>query len=609
MRNITKVIIVVIVVLIIASASAGYVLLNKPAAQVKTLVVAAESGPDSLDPAITSSTPGWGVVQQIYQTLVAYDNSSVTSFVGMLASSWTVGPNGLNYTFTLRQNVTFSNGNPFNAYVMWYSINRAMLLNGSEAFVLEQNLNTSVSPSFLNDTTNFINPNASALAVMESNVNSVYVVSKYVLRIAVGGGYNGPYYYPYFLQTLTAPVAAAVDPSFVNSNGGVIPNQPNSYLSDNALGTGPYLLGQWIKGDHLTLTKSPSYWANNLSASKLNNAIAPAKMNVDLEFPGTVSSAIADMKSGSAQMMGFSFSPTISSALSGISNVAVNKTPIIYGATQGAWYLFFNLTAPYFNNTDVRAAVVHALNYSAIINDAFGGNAAQWVGPVPPGFPDYNPSNITPYSYNLALAKQEMSSAGYPNGLPGSFPFLYINSPDFASAVVIIKSDLQQIGINISLQGVTQTQWYAITSYPGGSSSYSIGIDFYTADYVAPDDYTWEIAAPGGSPSQLTTFGGQGIDPTSGNISINSTYFGNTSGPLNQLYYLISDATSNTSASGRTADYTAMTQIAYNNYLFDWLVVPYVFSIYNKGLHGMVFNPMGSAYPNFVMFYNTEYYT
>lgn len=607
MRNVIKFAVILLVVIILIAGISAYLVL-KPSGPVKTLVVAANSGPDSLDPSVTSTTPGWGVVQQIYQTLVAYDNSSVTSFVPDLAQSWSSGPNQLNWTFNLRQNVTFSNGDPFNAYVMWYSFNRAMVLNQSESFVLEQNLNSSVSSNFLNNTS-FSSPTAAELAVMESNVNSVYVVSKYVLHITVGGGYLGDVPYAYFLQTLTSPIAAAVDPAYIQAHGGVIADQPNSYLQNHAMGTGPYVLGQWIVGSQLTLSKNTHYWASSLPASQLNNAIAPARLNVVLEYPGTVQSAAASLKSGSAQMMGYSFSPTVQQQLNGSSNIVVKPQPSIYGATQGAWYLFFNLTAPYFNNTDVRAAVVHAINYTQLINDAFGGYASQWVGPVPPGFPDYNPSNIAPYHFDLTLAKQEMKAAGYPNGLPGSFPFIYINSADFVNAAQIIEGNLKQIGINITLDGVTQNTWSSTTSYPGGPSPYSIGIDFYSADYIAPDDYTWEIAAPGGSPSQLTTFGGQGIDPTSGNISINTTYFGNISGVLNQIYYDISDATSNLSASGRIADYINMTQLSYNNYLFDWLVIPQVYSIYRGGLNGIIYNPMGSAYPNFVMFYNTEYYT
>jgi len=84
-----------------------------------TLTVEEQDQPDTLDPAVTYVTPGWEVVDQIYQGLVTYNGSSITSFEGVLASSWTVSGDGMNYTFQLRHDVTFSNGDPFNAYVMW----------------------------------------------------------------------------------------------------------------------------------------------------------------------------------------------------------------------------------------------------------------------------------------------------------------------------------------------------------------------------------------------------------------------------------------------------------------------------------------------------------
>lgn len=599
-----KVLIAVIVVILIAAGATGGYLLSKKTSSAKTLVVDAESQPDSLDPAVTASTPGWGVVQQIYQTLVTYDNSSSTQMVGMLAYKWSSGPNQLNWTFYLRQNVTFSNGDPFNAYVMWYSLWRSMLMNQSESFVLEQNLNASSGPSpqFLN-TANFTDPTAAQLAVMENPNMSVYVVSKYVIHITVGGGYLGPYPYAYFLQTLTAPIAAAVDPIYVDAHGGVTANTPNSYMQNHAMGTGPYVLNRWVLGDYLSLSINAHYWAKALPASQLNNAIAPAKENVLINFVSDVSTAVASITSNSAQMIGFSFSPELVNELKGVSGVVVRDTPLIYGSTQGAWYIYFNLSAPYFNITDVRAAIVHAINYSQIISDAFGGYASQWVGPVPAGFPDYNPSNISPYSYNVTLAKQELAAAGYPTGLPGSFNFLYINSPAFVTAVQIIQRDLSAIGITINPSPVTSTGWYAATSYPGGNASkYPIGIDFYTADYISPDDYTQEIAALGGSPSQLTTYGNN-------NNLTNASMYGSLGANLSELNNLVFEAASQINPTLRAQEYANMTQLAYDNYFFGWLVIPYVFSIYRSGLQGFILNPMGSAYPNFVMFYNTEYYT
>jgi len=87
---------------------------------------------------VTFSTPGWGIVQQIYQSLVNYNQSSYTTFVPVLAKSWSVSTDGFNYTFVLRTDVFISNGDPFNAYVMWFSLYRAIVMNQAGSFILKK---------------------------------------------------------------------------------------------------------------------------------------------------------------------------------------------------------------------------------------------------------------------------------------------------------------------------------------------------------------------------------------------------------------------------------------------------------------------------------------
>src|SRR5271157_3956792 len=93
------------------------------------LVVEEESQPDSMDPAVTYVTPGWEIVEQVYQGLLAPNGQSYTTYIGVLAQNWTVSSDGMTYAFSLRPGVTFSNGDPFNAYVMWFSIYRTLVMN------------------------------------------------------------------------------------------------------------------------------------------------------------------------------------------------------------------------------------------------------------------------------------------------------------------------------------------------------------------------------------------------------------------------------------------------------------------------------------------------
>src|SRR5438445_12320084 len=135
----------VIAIVVIVAGIASYIVLTRPAGTTCTLsskdplIFDQPETPDTLDPHVTFSTPGWGIVQQIYQSLVNYNGTKYTDYLGVLAKRWTVSPSGYNYTFALRQDVHFSNGHQFNAYVMWFSLYRGIVMNQAGSFILQEN--------------------------------------------------------------------------------------------------------------------------------------------------------------------------------------------------------------------------------------------------------------------------------------------------------------------------------------------------------------------------------------------------------------------------------------------------------------------------------------
>ena len=121
-----NIIVIVVVVVLVAAGVGGYFVLKKSSVSATcggsertTICIDQAELPDTLDPQVTFSTPGWAAVQQVYQGLVQYNGSSDTSFSGVLAHDWTVQYNPAvgytSYTFHLRSGIHFSNGDPFNA--------------------------------------------------------------------------------------------------------------------------------------------------------------------------------------------------------------------------------------------------------------------------------------------------------------------------------------------------------------------------------------------------------------------------------------------------------------------------------------------------------------
>jgi ABC-type transport system substrate-binding protein len=247
-----------------------------------------------------------------------------------------------------------------------------------------------------------------------------------------------------------------------------------------------------------------------------------------------------------------------------------------------------------FSNFSVRAAITHAINYDQVIQDAFGGYAQDWVGPVPPGSPYYNPGNLTPYPYNLSLAKQEIANSPCANGACASMNFDYeylSTSTDWSDAATLIQNDLAQIGITVTPEGVTLAQFYQEQTIDpstglctsaetvGGAGPFFIGQDFYASDYIAPDDWTQEDFLSYGS-ANMCQSGFNSLASANYNYSLDN---------------LVLEAAGTTNPTLLNQYYSEMTSIQYYNYTNAWFAVPTLFAVYSPQLAGYYQTPMGST--------------
>ena len=625
-RTIRIVAAVVAVVIVLAGVVAYYVVTRTPTPpppgggttctlnSYNPLVFDQPEAPDSLDPAVTFSTPGWGAVQQVYQTLVMYNGSQYQAYLPVLAHDYSFSQDRLNITFHLRTGMHFSNGHPLNAYTMWFSLYRTILMNQPPEFILGENFflpglsNLTARPNqvaavkatlagYLN-TGNFSSPSPTLLTYMEAAAQSFQVVDNLTLVVHLGWGYLGTGY-TYILATLAAPVAAAVDPFYVQANGGVTAGAANTYLVSHMIGSGPFVMASYDPNGGMTLSPDPNYWGSaSAAAEPWNNILQPANSSVQLNYQGTTQTEVADLQTGHAAGASFAYvGPSTINSLQGQKCITVKELNTTYSSTAGGWWIYMNQNTPPFNNLSVRQAVIHAINYDEIVRVAFGGYATRWVGPVPPGYPYYNPNSVPLYPYNLTLAKQEMNNSPYqlPGGFSGTLNYEYINLGDWGTVATLLQSDLAKIGIHINPVGIPLDTLYAL-QVPDASGTcasqavpnqyggpFPIGQEFYTSDYIAPDDWTQNNAISYGSANMCMS--------AYNNATMDS---------------LVLAAASESNPTTLRSDYAQMTQLMYANYTNAWLVVPSQFQVYSPALHGIVSNPMGSALP-FCMMFNTEY--
>jgi peptide/nickel transport system substrate-binding protein len=616
-----NIIVVAAVAVLVVAGVGGYFVLSKTSVsatcgpnQRSTICVYSDEVTDSLDPVVGFSSPDWAALQQVYQGPVQYNGTSDVNFSGILAKNWTIIYDSVtgfeSYVFHLRAGVHFSNGDPYNAYVQWYSLYRGLLMAQGPQFILEENFystnfsttnplsyysnlsaidaaNTTLASDL--NSWNFFDPTSSEIALMGEPAQSFQVVNNLTIQLNLGYGYLESNY-TYLLATLSSPIASAVDPAWIDANGGITVGAVNDYVTTHPLGTGPFLLENYnpVEGGGYKLVPDPNYWGKAAAATEpWNSNLQPANTTVEYIFQASLDVTISDMLSGNVQSALFAYigASTLAS-LRGHSNVVVQPLSTVFASTSGTWWVYLNQTVYPFNNLSVREAIAHAINYTEIIQEAFAGYAQQWVGPVPPGFPYYNPGNLPPYSYNLALAKQEIANSPCANsacaGVKINFEYLDIGA-DWAETAEFVSTDLAAIGLTINTvpislpdlyveQSVSDGKCVASTTANGGP--FPMGLEFYTADYISPDDYTQNDAASTASANMCMA----GYD----NATVDS---------------LVYSAAAESNPVNLTNDYTEMTSLLYSNYSEIWLVVPTQFAVWASDLHGIILNPMGSAMP------------
>jgi len=590
-------------------------------ANTNPIVVDQPETPDSLDPAQVYTAPGWGVAQQVYQTLVMYNGSSDVDHEPLLAQNWSVSTDGFHWNFTLWPHEYFSNGDPINAYVVWYSLERTLVMNQAIAILAQENFyapqvsyysplsaiqaaNATLAQmvNTFDTLANVTHPGVAVLSYVEAQNQSFRVLNASTIQVNLGFGYLGPIPYAFLLDQMAMPIFAAVDPLVVAAHGGVHADQPNTWMANDMVGSGPYNLTFWSPSTGYSLAPNQNYWATSLAATiPWDNNLQPAKLGVDVSFQENPAIVVQNLETGSAATASFAFiGPSTLAQVTHARCLNVKSLPVVYGSTTFSSWIYMDQQPALpgepmnpFANWSVRAAVAHAINYAQIVQVAFGGNATQWVGPVPPGYPYYNPANLPPYSYNVTLAKQFIADSPCSSGC-GPINFDYINTGDWNVVADLLKADLAPIGITLNLVGISPAtlveeqvrdlstgNCISAESFNGGP--FYTGIDYYTADYIAPDDATQANAL---------SYGG---------FNVCMSEYANAT-----MDNLVVSAAGELNTTIASQDYAQMTQLMYDNYTNVWLVIPSQFEVYNVLLHGISSNPEGAANP-FQFEYNQDY--
>jgi peptide/nickel transport system substrate-binding protein len=442
----------------------------------------------------------------VYQTLVNFNlnaeqRQGIFQIVPDLATNWTVSANAETYTFHLRQGVTFSNGDPFNAYVVWSNFYLYYYeLGNSTTFWSYIPLFNFSSVAFGPATLNLINQSgltspSSQLVSMMSNSNwPVYVNGSNTIVFRLMGPYA------FFLNSFS-DFSMQTDPMFLLAHGGPgTVTSPNTLFQTLALpGTGPYEVTNVVTNAYIQYQKNPNYWGKNLSASEFasNPIIDPGHFaTVIVHYTPDDTSRYIDLLNGASQI----------SVVSGSNLKGAEQNPQLKAlAFNSSSQVYMGMNTKVFptNITDVRLAIVHAINYTQVIDHAIFGQGIRYMGPNTPIYGKfYDPGNFPPYEYNVTEAAAYLKAAGFPNGT--GLPALTLMTDSFGSsweepAAEVIQANLAVVGITVNIQvmqtlafesNIDAVAYSASLANPSGHPDLTFDTYAgYAPDFISPADF------------------------------------------------------------------------------------------------------------------------
>src|SRR5689334_1302328 len=407
------------------------------AAQQKVLRMALQEGDaNSLDPQAYQTLGEFQVLSNVYEGLTLYDPKSLQPIPG-LAEKWDISSDGLKYTFHLRKGVKFQNGREVTADDVLFSFNR--LADPKQATTYATGLILGAVAGF-----NDVNTGAA------TEMSGVKAVDPSTVEITLTQPDSS------FLAQLTM-VPAAIIPKEATTD-------PQAF-AEKPVGTGPFMVKEWVHQDHITLDANPDYWGGKPQIDEVVMRVIPLK-----------SEALVEFTAGNLDMV--VVPPSDVARLKADTSMAgrIQDQSIV-----SIFWLTYNLNRPPLDNLKVRQAMNFAIDRDSIVKNILQGQGVAANGPIPPGLSAYDP-NYHYYTYDIDKAKSLLTEAGFPNGI--DVEFRTWNDEVETRVLTAVQASWAEAGIRATFNRTEYTAYINDMQ----ECKYQIGTSSWTADYAAADN-------------------------------------------------------------------------------------------------------------------------
>jgi peptide/nickel transport system substrate-binding protein len=414
------------------------------------------AGPVVLKVAIAGNITTWDPIASfsseasflanVYEQLLRINApDSAEQYTPLLAESWDVAEDGMSYTFHLRPNVKFHDGEPMNAAAVKASVDAAKERGGASFIWLPLK-----DVEVVDDLT--VKMNLSYAAPMDLIASSLYgawIVSPKALE------------------------AGAADENF--------------WADAMSYGTGPYMVESYTPDAEIVFTQNPEYWGgwDGSHYEKVVVALVPEATTRQQMLEGGEVDLAAAIPVENVGM--FESNP----------NYTVYKEPSFFNYVG-----FFNTLRAPLDNIKVRQALSYAIPYQDIIKVAANGLGTQSYGPVPAGVFPWDDS-VFQYSYDLDKAKALLKDAGYEGG-GFSLRLTYASSNAAEEAFApLIKDSFAQIGVEVTIEPMAfGQQWELAKTDPANAQDMFLLLYWPTYSDAGADNM-WSMFYGGAEPTFL----------------------------------------------------------------------------------------------------------
>ncbi len=402
----------------------------------------------TLDPHLSTLTNEYHVLSALFEGLVSEDPVDLHPVPGV-ATHWEISPDGLTYTFHLRADARWSNGDPVTAHDFVASIRRALtpelaapnasllhILQGAQAFHQGRQADfTQVGATAIND---------------------------YTLRLTL------EHPAAYFLSLLNHPVWFPVHLDSITALGSPADRSTAWAMPGKLVGNGPFTLQEWLPNRRLVVAKNPAYW----------DAATVALNGVHFHPIDSLDAEERAFRTGQLHV-------TEAMPVARIAAYQRDHPELLrIDPYLGTYFFRINVNRPFLNESKVRRALALAVDRQSLIDAVLKGGQLPAHAFTPPGTAGYEPP--AGFTYDLPAAKALLAEAGYPEGKGApDIELLYNTSENHKAVAEAVQSQLAALGLTVRL--INQESGSVLAARRTGD--YELLRSSWIADYVDPASF------------------------------------------------------------------------------------------------------------------------